>query len=500
MREEKTVATEVEPQREKRRRRRRSNGRTKERGDNSGGDDVGGRKETWASRLIFFLLAAMVVFSALAYGAVHSWAVGVLLFVAALLLLLWTLDAWRAGLLVISRSWLQLPLCAFVLLGLVQLLPFGGANFNQTLTEVGASRAISRDPFATRFAVIQFAGLLVYFACALVYLGQRERWRKLVWTIITFGLLFAVFGFVQAALSPTAIYWTREFTYAHPFASFVNGHHFATYMLMTAGLGMGLLATRALRREQLIYVAFAVFVMCIALVITAARGAFISLLAELIFIALFASVARRRPNDSRDGKDRRLGDEADDGDAARRASLLKRAGIVTLAVVLIYGGVWWIGGAASFEKFLGIINSENPTSGRAEYWRASWQMFQDQPLLGVGLGAFSVVYTQYDPANGALRTDQAHNDYLELLCVGGIVGAAIGVWFIIGLFRKSVARLQTNDPFRRGVVLGALAGCFAALLHSFVDFPLHALANALLFLMLAALATGDFDERSAKRM
>lgn len=497
MREEKTVATEIEPKREKRRRRRSgsSSGRPKERDDRSVDGDIeaGGRKETWASRLIFFLLAAMLVFSALAYGTVHSWAVGVLLFVAALLLLLWTLDAWRTGLFVISRSWLQLPLCAFVLLGLVQLLPFGGADFNQTLTEVGASRAISRDPFVTRFAIIQFAGLLVYFACALVYLGRRERWRKLVWTIITFGLLFAVFGFFQAALSPTAIYWTREFTYAHPFASFVNGHHFATYMLMTAGLGMGLLATRALRREQLIYVGFAVFVMCIALVITAARGAFISLLAELLFVALFASVARRRQVDKN-----RLEDETNDGNAAQRASLLKRAGIVTLAVVLIYGGVWGIGGAASFEKFLGIVNSTNPTSGRAEYWRAAWQMFQDHPLLGVGLGAFSVVYTQYDPSNGALRTDQAHNDYLELLCVGGIIGALIGVWFIVGLFRKSVARLQTDDPFRRGTVLGALAGCFAALLHSFVDFPLHALANALLFLMLAALATGDFEEQRAK--
>jgi hypothetical protein len=51
------------------------------------------------------------------------------------------------------------------------------------------------------------------------------------------------------------------------------------------------------------------------------------------------------------------------------------------------------------------------------------------------------------------------------------------------------ARRETEDPFRRGVVVGALAGCFAVLVHSFFDFTLHTTANALLFLMLATFAT-----------
>jgi len=40
---------------------------------------------------------------------------------------------------------------------------------------------------------------------------------------------------------------------------------------------------------------------------------------------------------------------------------------------------------------------------------------------------------------------------------------------------------QSRDPFRRGVATGALAGCFAVLVHSFFDFTLHTTANALLF-------------------
>jgi hypothetical protein len=36
-----------------------------------------------------------------------------------------------------------------------------------------------------------------------------------------------------------------------------------------------------------------------------------------------------------------------------------------------------------------------------------------------------------------------------------------------------------------------MAGCFAVLVHSFFDFTLHTTSNALLFLILAAMATLD---------
>jgi hypothetical protein len=54
------------------------------------------------------------------------------------------------------------------------------------------------------------------------------------------------------------------------------------------------------------------------------------------------------------------------------------------------------------------------------------------------------------------------------------------------------------------VATGAMAGCFAVLVHSFFDFTLHTPSNALLFLVLAALATmngrvEDVQSRRKKR-
>jgi hypothetical protein len=54
------------------------------------------------------------------------------------------------------------------------------------------------------------------------------------------------------------------------------------------------------------------------------------------------------------------------------------------------------------------------------------------------------------------------------------------------------------------VALASLSGCFAVLVHSFFDFTLHTTSNALLFLVLAALATlngrvEDAPARSRRR-
>ena len=61
--------------------------------------------------------------------------------------------------------------------------------------------------------------------------------------------------------------------------------------------------------------------------------------------------------------------------------------------------------------------------------------------------------------------------------------------------------MRSHDLFRGGIALGATAGCFAVLVHSFFDFTLHTTSNALLFLVLAALATmnGQIEFSREKR-
>jgi O-antigen ligase len=159
------------------------------------------------------------------------------------------------------------------------------------------------------------------------------------------------------------------------------------------------------------------------------------------------------------------------------------------------------GGDIPLSRLVDSVNTNDPTTGRAHFWAVTVDMIKVHPFLGTGLGAFGVIYTGFDSRNGLLRLEQAHNDYLQVLSDGGIVGAVLALAFVVILFARAFYRMKTRDPFRRGVALASLGGCFAVLIHSFFDFTLHTTANALLFLVLAALATlnGRVEELPRRR-
>jgi O-antigen ligase len=104
-----------------------------------------------------------------------------------------------------------------------------------------------------------------------------------------------------------------------------------------------------------------------------------------------------------------------------------------------------------------------------------------------------VAITKYHEASGTLTPQEAHNDYLELLSSGGIVGFAIGVWFAVVVFQQVRKQLQSENSFRRAVCIAALLGITGVAVHSLVDFGLHMLANATVFLVLIMMATSEIS-------
>ena len=111
--------------------------------------------------------------------------------------------------------------------------------------------------------------------------------------------------------------------------------------------------------------------------------------------------------------------------------------------------------------------------------------------FGAGFGAFGAAYTRFDTLSGLARVEQAHNDYLQVLADAGIPGLLLGLVFLFLLFRYGWRARKIENVFRRGIALGAFAGCFAVLVHSIFDFVLHVTAVALMFLTLLALLAAN---------
>jgi len=437
-----------------------------------------GTPHTFASRFVFLILCAAIVLTTLAYGTVHSWSLAVFTLGAVAIVVLWVADAWRLKSLRVSRNLLQLPLIGALVLGVIQLLPFGGwsGTANVTLNPV---RSLSADPYSTQLFLVQIATLLVYFAATLVFVDTPHRLKILVRTITIFGFLLAMFGLTQALIgSPTKIYWIRELPQSTAFGPFINRHHFAGYMELALAIPLGLLFSGAVEREKRLLYGFAVSLMGVALVMTNSRGGLISLVAEIGFLVVISTTGSKRLGTSLDRN-------------ARALAVIKRLGLATGILIILIGGVVLLGGASVFTRFLGTVNAEDPTTGRAHFWAVTADIIKHHPIVGAGVGAYGVLYSQYDSRNGLYRLEQAHNDYLQVLADGGIIGGCLGLFFVVILFRMGFARRETRDDFRRGVSTGALAGCFAVLVHSFFDFTLHTTSNTLLFLVLAGLATMD---------
>jgi O-antigen ligase len=296
--------------------------------------------------------------------------------------------------------------------------------------------------------------------------------------ILGIGVASAVFGIVRQTVQHEPGFVLPRTMPGIGYGQFVNKNHFALLMEMTLGLGVGIGLLRSFNRDRMmVYVALLLPVWT-ALVLSNSRGGILSMLAQVVVAGLL--LMRRW-----------------DFKAARGGGIrVMRNAMLLLLVTMIAAGTIWVGGdrlVSSFSQaptdFTEKAADQRSGVSRIEIWQATWKMFTAHPMLGVGLGGYWVAITAYHDASGVSTPQEAHNDYLELLSSGGVVGLAIGAWFGVALFRRVRVNVRSDNHFQRSVCLAALLGIAGVAVHSLVDFGLHLLVNAVVFLVLIMLAT-----------
>src|SRR5688572_15992242 len=416
---------------------------------------------TWPNRIAFFLIMLVIVVTTVAYGAVHQPILALFYVSVAAMAVLWAIDSFRSGVVQLNSSKLQIPLYAAGIYGLIQIVPFG--SIAETAGVSGIPRTISLDPFATQTTALHFFALALFFSVALVLTDSAARIRRLVVLISVFGFIFAFFAILQSVLSPGKIYGIYEVRFAAPFGSFVNRHNFAAYMEMTIGLPLGMLFAGAVARDKRLLYITGIALMGVAMVMSGSRGGFVAFLAQLILLVIMTTGAKSR------------------------GRLFLKVVLASLLIAGIVIGSFFVGGENSITRITETASSNDVMTDRDHIWAVTTRVIAQTMPLGAGFGALGVAYTPYDSHSGLERVEQAHNDYLQVAADAGVVGVVIGLFFLFTLFRSGLQAANSDNTYRRGVAIGALAGCFAVLVHSIFDFVLHTTAISLLFIILMTL-------------
>jgi O-antigen ligase len=249
-------------------------------------------------------------------------------------------------------------------------------------------------------------------------------------------------------------------------------------MEMCGGVTMGIVFGGSTTKEKKFLYGFALVVMVAAIILTGSRGGLLSICGAAACAGLLSFVHRERYDQK----------NADPEAVRSNKSVIVTGLAVTVSVLLL---VLFLGGDDSLTRGLGLSDTGNDVSnGRLHFWSVAIQIFLDHPIIGAGLDAFGVAFTRHDTLNGTFRVEQAHNDYLQILADAGLLGFSCLIGFVFLFFKKSLKTISAaGKGLRREIAIGALAGCFGVLIHSFVDFPLRTWSNSFFFLLLAACAT-----------
>lgn len=371
--------------------------------------------------------------------------------------------------------------------GLVQTLsPFSHSVYADVLaTGQDTHFHLSVDPEATARQMLLWLCLLLGFLAVFGIVRSSPQLMIVAWLLAGLVVLQAVAGIVFGVLGFSLVpehYVDGHFSRAR--GSFVNANHFAAFVNLGVGLLLGAFIALAPMRDSrstikavsvnhglMVDIALAVSVLaCLgAVVMSGSRGAVLGLAVSLPSVLVLQLLCKRRR-----------------GEVKRLAVVL---GVGVLGVVV-----------AAFVMDAGSrLTNLNGMSERLWMWNVALAAFFEQPLTGVGAGAFKWLPGLFSEGlHRNVSYIDAHNFYLEMLSEQGLIGFVLSMTFFISVAIVVIRGLgRQNDPLCVAVIYGALIGGGAVLVQSVFDFHLEAPANSLyLFVLLAsAMIAGRINMR-----
>jgi O-antigen ligase len=329
----------------------------------------------------------------------------------------------------------------------------------------------------------------LFYILTIQLLSMDGRLKKTVFTVIGLAAGIALLAIIQQVDSPDKIYWFRTVPQnASPFGPWINPNQFAGFMEMMSPLALGFFLFCRPRvpldltlREKVVnfftmpgsnlylFLGSAAILMALSVFISLCRGGILTItISAFVFMLLYNM---KKPKHG-------------------RVAILVITGSVIIAVS-------WFGWETIISEFNhGFSPSGELSDGRFFLWADSLRIIQSFSLFGTGFGTFIDIFPSFRSFPGYSIFDHAHNDYLELLTDGGIIGFTLAGWFVLAVLRHGWKMIRVrNDQYAVLLGIGALTGIMAMLIHSITDFNMHNGADGLYFFFLCGLLVAVVNTR-----
>ncbi|MBL9138935.1 MAG: O-antigen ligase family protein [Verrucomicrobiales bacterium] len=423
------------------------------------------RLDTWLERAIACLVAAALGFAILAFGAVPvrdafgGTRDGNFLVVELLVgvsLVLWLVRVWAVR----SHRLLWPPVAWGVLL-------FAGwaawRTYEAALPYIAWGEFMRIVTYTTLFFVV------------VNNLHRQDTAQGLFWFLALLATALCFYGAWQFAMNQNTTWgFPRSANYIRRASgSFMSPNNFAGLLELLLPVALSAVIAGRMKALGRIVLAYTVLVMLAGLALTFSRGGWVAAGIGLVFVLV--PLARHRDY---------------------------RWPALTALIILGAAGAVGFTKTALMKQRLETSFDLDPDARntRLQIWQATYKMWEDHRIHGVGPAHFAERFKQYRTWKAHGEPERAHNDYLNALADWGAAGTAVATipWLLLAYgvartlqqVRRDPGDLEVKRSSRYAFVLGATGGLIALLAHSFVDFNFHIPANALVAVCWMGLLTG----------
>ena len=391
-------------------------------------------------------LISILIFTPLAKGTIELWSISIVHVITLIMLIAWLLKMNSMGGFKIKKTPLDYPILALLIIAIIS-----------TIFSTDLNTSIAAWPRIITYVLL--------FYLVVNNIDTREKVRRVAISIICVGAFLSIFGLIKYL---KGIDGGKAFVSA----TYANRNHFAGYLGMAIPISLGMFYCITDVGKRII-LGYTVVLMGVALMLSLSRGGWAGLAISMSVMGILLS------------KTSRYG---------------RKIWIPTffLAGILVILAI--IGTNPLIARMSHTMNQmQSPGAvDRIKIWKGTINMIKDYPLAGTGVGTFAALFPKYEPPDRVKEVvEYAHNDYLHMTSATGIFVLPFIFWLIFSTLRSGITTfVHTNSKFRQGITLGTITGIVAMLIHSFVDFNLHIPANAILFIVLAAIIQAQTSNSS----